>query len=182
MAKTVLVLLADGFEEIEAITIVDILRRAELDVILCGINGREPSGAYGVTIKADKTIEEVTQGADAVVIPGGMPGADNLSKSARVNKIIKDMYASNKLIAAICASPAIVLAPTGVLRGKKATAYPGMEKRFSKETTFKEERVVIDGNIITSRGPGTAISFSLAIVEKLLSKGISDNIRTKILA
>ena len=111
---------------------------------------------------------------DAVVFPGGMPGAEHLASSTKVKDLITKMNNEGRIIAAICASPALVLAPSGVLNGKSATCYPGMEKSFFTNVQFSDDKVVQDGNIITSRGPGTAFEFGLKIAENLAGKAKSD--------
>ena len=166
MAKKAAVLLAPGFEEVEAATPIDFLRRAGLDVIVAGVGETSIEGAHGLTFLADTTVEELSPDLDAVVVPGGMPGAANLAASSAVGALIKGMFTRGKLVASICASPAVVLSPLGVLEGKKTTCYPGFEKDLTCGT-FSEERVVHDGNVITSRGPGTAAEFSLKIIEYL---------------
>lgn len=170
MKKKAVVALADGFEEIEAVTPIDILRRAGLEVIIAGIDKREIVSARGLRVAADVVLMENQESADALVLPGGGLGAVNLQKAQAVKKLILRMNEEKKIIAAICASPAVVLAPLGVLKGRKATCYPGCEKDFAPTTFFSEERVIVDGHIITSRGPGSAAEFSLAIVETLLGK------------
>ena len=182
MAKKALVLLAEGFEEIEAVTVIDILRRAGIDVTACGLVGKEVIGAHGLKVVPDSTLDGFNQEIDAIVLPGGMPGAENLAKSDAVKRLIKKMDAEKKLIAAICASPALVLAPAGVLDEKRATCYPGMEENFSRKTNFSEDKVVVDGNIITSRAPATALIFSLAIAERLAGKKVSERLKKNILA
>lgn len=181
MRKRALIILADGFEEIEAITVIDILRRANIEVITAGINDIKVQGSHGIIVIADKTLPAIKGDFDACVLPGGMPGAKNLSSSAKVNSLIKQMDKGGKIIAAICASPAIVLAPLGVLQNKTATCYPGMQERFLQGTIYKKEAVVIDGHIITSRGPGTALLFALAIVEKLSGKETSKKVEKDVL-
>lgn len=168
MAKRVLVVLAEGFEEIEAVTPIDVLRRAGLEVIIAGVGKREVTGAHGIKIQADAIFEEYQGLPDAIVLPGGLPGANNLKKSAALRDLLKKMKEENRLIGAICASPARVLVPAGVLEGKKATCYPGFEKEFGAQTTFVEDRVVRDGLVITSRAPGSALEFSLELVEQLV--------------
>ncbi len=170
MSKKVLVALADGFEEIEAVSIIDVLRRGGLDVTVAGVGKREIVGAHRITVQADIKLEDVKFSPDAVILPGGMPGADNLKKSSVLKKLLEDMNKSNKVIGAICAAPAVTLAAHGILHGRKATCYPGYENQFGSETTFISDRVVRDKNIITSRGPGTAIEFALEIVSALVSK------------
>ena len=176
MKKKALVVLAEGFEEVEAITPIDILRRAGIDVIVAGLESHVVTGSHGVVVKADVTLEEIKSFPDAVILPGGMPGSENLAKSAKVKDIILTMHSKEKLIAAICASPALVLVPTGILDGKNATCYPGMEENFTPEITFLEDNVIQDGNIITSRGVGTALDFALKIVEYLAGKDTADTV------
>jgi 4-methyl-5(b-hydroxyethyl)-thiazole monophosphate biosynthesis len=168
MKKTVLIVLAEGFEEIEAITPTDVLRRAGVEVIVAGVGKREVTGAHGITVETDTLLEQYGEIPDALVLPGGMPGAENLQKSEALKTILQKMKKSNRLIGAICASPAVVLAPNGVLDGKKATCFPGFEEGLGPKVTFSEERVVCDGQVITSRGPGTAFEFSLELVSQLV--------------
>jgi 4-methyl-5(b-hydroxyethyl)-thiazole monophosphate biosynthesis len=167
MSKTVLIVLATGFEEIEAITPIDVLRRAGLEVTIAGVGGREITGSHGITVVTDTTIEEVEKLPDAIVLPGGMPGAENLAKSDTLREILKRMNDEGRSIGAICAAPAVALAPTGILDGRMATCYPGFESRFGGSIVFSGERVVADGNVMTSRGPGTAFEFALALAERL---------------
>ncbi|MBI4358804.1 MAG: DJ-1/PfpI family protein [Candidatus Omnitrophica bacterium] len=170
MAKKVLIILADGFEEIEAITPVDVLRRAGVEVTIAGLSGKTITGAHGVKFQTDVTFDEYKDLPDAIILPGGMPGAKNLGESPKVAGLVKKMNRQNKVVGAICAAPALALAPTGILNGKKATCYPGFEKNFPSSVAFSSDRVVVDGNIITSRGPGSALEFALELVEKLVSK------------
>jgi 4-methyl-5(b-hydroxyethyl)-thiazole monophosphate biosynthesis len=167
MAKKAIIILAQGFEEIEAVTAIDILRRADIDLTVAGLDSQEVKGAHDLVIKADKRLAEAGEDFDACILPGGMPGATNLAASERLDRLIKRLHKQGKIVAAICASPAIVLAASGVLDNKAATCYPGMEENFGPTTRFKEDTVAIDGNIITSRGPATALPFALAVVEKL---------------
>jgi len=163
----ILIPLAPGFEEIEAVTNIDVLRRAGLDVLTAGIGSSEIEGNHGIKIETDTEISKVDAGdLSAVVLPGGMPGAANLRDSAELLKIIKEVYEDNKLCAAVCAAP-IVLDAAGILEGKNATSYPGFDKEMPS-CNYREDRVVIDGNIITGRGPGVAMEFALTIVEYLL--------------
>ena len=170
MGTKILVVLADGFEEIEAVSIIDVLRRAGLEVTAAGLDKRDVTGSHGITIKTDTTLEEYKAKPDAVILPGGMPGAENLSKSIILKTLLEDMQKSKKLIGAICAAPAVALAAHGLLDGKKATCYPGYENKFGRQIQFSTDRVVCDGNVVTSRGPGTAIEFALEIVSVLVSK------------
>lgn len=168
MAK-ILIPLASGFEEIEAITNIDVLRRAGLEVLTAGIGGTEIEGDHGIKIKTDTTIEEVkAEDLKAVVLPGGMPGAANLKANSELLQLIKELYAEAKLCAAICAAP-IVLEKAGILVEKQATSYPGFDKELNS-ANYSQERVVIDDNIITGRGPGVAMEFAMTIVEYLIDE------------
>ena len=168
MTKKALVLLAEGFEEVEAVTPIDVLRRAGIEVTVASLGAKQVKGAHDIIVVADTTLTEVRGEFDALVLHGGSPGAANLAGSPEVKQLIQNYFKAGKFIAAICAAPAVVLAPTGILKGKRATCFPGCEKDFGKEVTFVKDSVVIDGNVITSRGLGTAHAFSLAIVGKLL--------------
>ncbi len=176
MKKKAIVILADGFEEIEAITVIDILRRAGIEVTACGLDSKTITGSKGIVIDSDKILERDDIEYDACILPGGMPGSENLAKSEKVKKILLEMNSQNKIIGAICAAPAIVLAPLGILDDKSATCYPGMEEAFADSTDFKADDIVIDGNIITSRGPATALKFAIALVDKLCGQTIARKI------
>ena len=163
----VMVPLADGFEEIEAFSVIDILRRAGIEVDVVGVIGTVIKSSHGVRVMVDKKISDVDpEEYDGIVLPGGDPGYKNLARSGMLLNIIRNLDSRGKLVAAICAAPS-VLAKAGVLENKKATIYPGMEKEIPYP---RGERVVVDDNIITSQGPGTAIEFALKIVEKLVGK------------
>jgi 4-methyl-5(b-hydroxyethyl)-thiazole monophosphate biosynthesis len=188
MGKKALVFLADGFEEVEAVTPIDYLRRAGIEVVTAAI-GTELSvtGAHGIIFTADTTIGALNAsgtlnpaGWDCVFVPGGMPGASNLAACVPAGNFYREMAKAGKITAAICASPAVFLAPLGLLEGKRFTCYPGMEKGL-KSGTWSEERVVIDGNLITSRAPGTAAEFALALIEKLAGPEEANNIKEAIL-
>jgi len=154
--------LAEGFEEIEAVAVIDILRRANIKVDVVGIDDEIVSGRNGIKILCDKIITDVKpEDYDGIVLPGGNPGYKNLENNQQVINFIKAFESRGKLIAAICASPTI-LEKIGVLEGKKATCYPAMKDRLKN---FVDERVVVDKNVITSQGPGTAIEFALEIVK-----------------
>ncbi len=182
MSKKAIILLADGFEEIEAVCVIDILRRASIQVTACGIDAISITGSHNIKVQADKILSQFNEDFDALILPGGSKGSNNLAKSKTVSQFIKKAQQNNKIIAAICAAPATVLAPLGILDSKKATCYPGMEDDFGKKTEFKESAVVVDGKLITSRGPATAIEFSLKIVEQLTDDNTAQDIRRKILA
>ena len=179
MKKTVLIVLAEGFEEIEAITPMDVLRRAGLDVVVAGVGKREVTGAHDVIVKTDLMLEQYQGVPDAVVLPGGMPGAENLNKSEVLKDLLQKMKRSGKWIGAICAAPAVVLAPNGILDGKRATCFPGYENELGAKVKFLTDRVVTDGLVITSRGPGTAMEFSLALVSRLVSPEKAEQLNQK---
>jgi 4-methyl-5(b-hydroxyethyl)-thiazole monophosphate biosynthesis len=173
--KKIALLLAEGFEEVEAVTPADFLSRAGVKVFVTGVTGKSVQGSHGIRITADMTVPELPGDIDGVVIPGGMPGAANVASSDPAITLIKKLHREGKLVAAICAAPAVVLEKAGVLTGKKATCYPGFEKEFTR-TTFSSERVVVDGNIVTSRAPGTAAEFALTLVEILAGKKAAEKI------
>jgi 4-methyl-5(b-hydroxyethyl)-thiazole monophosphate biosynthesis len=177
MPKRALVFLAEGFEEVEAVTPVDFLRRAGIEVTTAAVGkDRVVTGARGIPVVADTVAANlVGLPYGAVVLPGGMPGAKNLAASGVVDAVIREAAAKGRIIAAICAAPVIVLAPRGVLAGKKFTCFPGMEKEISG-AVWQEDEVVVDGNLITSRGAGTAALFALAIIEHLTDKDTADKI------
>ena len=178
----VLVLLADGFEEVEALTCVDYLRRASLDAIMVStIDDLNVKGAHGIQVKADMLLKDVKEVSHyrGIIIPGGLPGATNLRDNDLVIKLIQDFDESKKMIGAICAGP-IVLDKAGILEGKKVTSYPGFGKDL-KGANLKDDLVVRDGNIITSRGPATAVYFALEIIEYLHSGDKEKEVKKSIL-
>ncbi|MBI9104049.1 MAG: DJ-1/PfpI family protein [Spirochaetales bacterium] len=174
--KKVIVFLADGFEEVEAVTPIDFLRRAECDVFIAGVTGKMVEGAHGLLVEADGLISDIPQDADAVVIPGGMPGAENIADSAAALNIISSVFDRGGLVASICASPGVVLSRIPILNTRKATCYPGFQKYFPDDATYLEESVVVDGNLITSRGPGTALSWAIELVKYLAGDEVADNL------
>ncbi len=161
-----LVILAAGFEEIEAATIIDVLRRADVDVLVAGLESGPVRGAHAITIVPDQPLDHLSpDDFDAIVLPGGMPGAQRLLDSSRVLALVKSFAAKGKIVAAICAAP-IVLEAAGVIAGRRATSFPGFEL---PSAVYVEERVVEDGTLVTSRGAGTAMEFALALVARLVS-------------
>ena len=182
MPKKAIIILAEGFEEIEAVTVIDVLRRAGVDLKIAGLSGKSVKGAHNLQVQADMTLDEYDGSADAVILPGGMPGSKHLNRSRKVAEIVQKMNSQGKVLGAICAAPALALAPAGVLNGRKATCYPGFENNFSASVRFSEDRVVVDQNIITSRGPGTALDFALELVEKLVDKKEAEKLREGLLA
>jgi len=181
MDKKAVIVLAQGFEEIEAVTPIDILRRAGVNVVVAGLRSKSVKGAHDITINTDVVFGEIDYIPDVLVLPGGTPGAERLAASIELRNLINNMFEDGKLVAAICASPALVLAPSGILEGKKATCYPGMEENFSSSVRVSGDKVVQDGNVITSRGPATALEFSLKIVENIIGKETADLIGEKTL-
>ena len=183
MAKAY-IFLADGFEEIEAITPVDLMRRAGITVTTVSITPlKEVTGANGVTVVADTLITDIDPtDADLLVCPGGMPGAANLAACTELSEMLRKQHSTGRYVAAICAAPAVTLAPLGILSGKKATCYPGLEKTLAQAgATHISERVVRDGNVITSNGPSSAIPFSIALIEALCGSAAAGNVASGIL-
>ena len=179
MAK-VLMPLAQGFEEIEAISVVDILRRAKIEVVLAGLLPGPVVGAHDISITPGTTIDAVdASNFDMIILPGGQPGTDNLNTDKRIHKLLSKFASKKKLIGAICAAP-IVLAAAGLLSGKKATCYPSYRDQLNGGI-YEDTPVVCDGNLITSQGPGTAINFGLAITARLAGYRTSDEISKAIL-
>lgn len=179
--KKVCVLLAEGFEEIEALTVSDVMRRANIICDLVSINkDKQVKSSHGIIVEADKLFEDNME-YDLVVIPGGMPGATNLRDDKRVINLIKKQNKEGKLIGAICAGP-IVLGKAELTEGRNITSYPGYENELPN-CKYLEDEVVVDGNIITSRGPATAMAFSYKLLEKLgyenLVEGISSGMLYK---
>lgn len=172
----VYVFLANGFEEIEAITVIDILRRANIEVKTVGVNGKFLMGAHGVKVEADLLKEGIDlKDLDGIVLPGGMPGTSNLAADKKVLEIINYCVDNNKLIAAICAAPSI-LGNLKILNGKEAICYPGFEDQLFGAKISCESTCLSD-NILTSKGPGVAVEFSLKIVEILKNKEIANSIK-----
>ncbi len=168
---SVLVPLAQGCEELEAVTVIDLLRRAGIDVVTASLDNEPVRASRGTVLIADKTLDEaLQQNYDMIVLPGGLPGADHLDADPRIKELLNTMSDNNKFTAAICAAPK-VLASAGLLAGKRATGFPGvLEKLQLPETEIVASPVVIDDKVITSRGPGTAMDFALQLIELLNGK------------
>jgi 4-methyl-5(b-hydroxyethyl)-thiazole monophosphate biosynthesis len=177
MQKTVLVPVADGTEELEAVAIIDILRRAGADVTVASVSGsRQITASRAVVIVADALIEAcVENDYDLVVLPGGIPGAEHLRDSSVLTRMLKRQRDASRWYGAICASPAVVLAHHGLLEGHQATCHPGFVEQLNNQEQVAT-RVVVDGKCITSRGPGTAVEFALALVEQLYGKAKRDQV------
>ena len=173
----VLVPLAQGCEELEAVTIIDLLRRAGINVITAGLDDQPVKASRGTVLVPDTNLDAVMQHEfDMIVLPGGLPGADNLNNDPRIHKLLKEMSESGAFTAAICAAPK-VLASSGMLEGKRVTSFPGVLDAFN-DLDYRTDPVVQDGRIITSRGPGTAMDFALALIENLLGKTKRDEVES----
>lgn len=182
MPKKALLVLAEGFEEIEAVAPIDILRRAGVEVTVAGLSASPVKSARGLGICADVDFDQAMGEFDALILPGGGGGAQNLAASAGLKTLIVEMFKKGKWICAICASPTVVLFPAGILRGKSATCFQGMEAGFDASVRYVDRKVVVDGNVITSKGPATAVEFALAVAGKLAGEERSEKIRRDILA
>jgi protein deglycase len=169
MKKSVLVPIATGIEEIEAVTIIDVLRRAGVEVVVASVGDLQIVASRGVKIVADKLIAECANRIfDLIALPGGMPGAEYLRDSGELTAMLKAQHKAGRLYAAICASPAVVLQYHGLLEGRQATCYPSLaEKLTGSSKASLAARVIVDKNCITSGGPGTAMEFALKLVECL---------------
>ncbi len=164
---SVLVLLADGTEELEAVTVIDVLRRAEIDVVVAGLTAEAVTASRGVRLIPDTSLDALEiESFDALVLPGGNGGTEAFKSSPLVVDWVKKAATRSMILAAICAAPSVLL-EAGVLRGKKVTSYPGALDPEASEYTYLEEAVVEDDRLITSRGPGTALDFALTLVERL---------------
>jgi 4-methyl-5(b-hydroxyethyl)-thiazole monophosphate biosynthesis len=179
--KKICIPLADGFEEIEAVTLIDVLRRAGFNVKTCALdNSLQARGAHDITVMADMTIDQALDSAwDLVVLPGGMPGASNLRDDARVGKLLEKAAAAGGYVGAICAAP-IALAHFGFVKGKNATSYPGFSDQMPG-AIYSEDRVVRDGKVLTSRGPGTAMEFAFFITDMLADRSRVEELKKHML-
>jgi len=167
--KKIMVPLAYGLEEIEAIAGIDVLRRADIEVITVSLGDLKVKGAHDIIVLADKSIDEVdVDEFDGILLPGGMPGSTNLRDDKRVINMIKSLNESGKLVSAICAAP-IVLERAGVLKGRKATGYPGFDGEMPS-CNYTGDRVVVDNNVITGKGPGAALEFAFEVVNYLVGE------------
>ena len=173
--------LADGFEEIEALCVLDLLRRVKVDIKTVGVTGKIATGSHGIPVTCDVLEKEIDVNCDfdMIILPGGLPGAHNLNSSPVVDAFIKKADIQGKYICAICAAP-YVLGVRGILKGKRATCYPGFETQLEGADTV-DAGVVRDGNIITARAMGSATDFALEIVEALLGKGTREEIKKAII-
>ena len=175
----VLIPLAQGCEDLESVTLIDLLRRANINVTTASLDNEPVTCARGTVIIADTTLDAVfTNNFDLLVLPGGLPGADNLNADPRIHQMIDRLAADGKYIGAICAAPK-VLVENGLLDGKKATAYPNsLSAMNTSKVELSDVAVQIDGKVITSKGPGTAMDFALTLIEILLGKEARDEVET----
>ncbi len=176
--------LADGFEEIEALTPVDLLRRAGVDIVTVSIypDRKNVTGARRIEVCADITIDDVDMSkADILFLPGGMPGTVNLLECAPLMDLVDEQYSKGKRIAAICAAPARILGSKGLVKGRRATCYPGMEDMLEGATAVTDS-VVTDGNITTSRGLGTAVDLACELISIMCGQEKADEIRKSVVA
>jgi 4-methyl-5(b-hydroxyethyl)-thiazole monophosphate biosynthesis len=181
-APSALVLLAEGFEEIEAVTVIDLLRRAGVEVRTAALHGRRATGSHRITLEADAELDDL-QGplCDIIVLPGGMPGAEHLKQDARVISLLQRYAAADRYVAAICAAPG-VLAQAGLLDGRRATSYPGfLGAGAAQDVRLETSPVVVDGRIVTSRGPGTAMDFALSLIELLQGQATRAEVEGRLL-
>jgi 4-methyl-5(b-hydroxyethyl)-thiazole monophosphate biosynthesis len=177
----VLVPLAEGFEEIEAVTVVDLLRRAGIEVHTAALGGLQVTGSHGITIAADLALDAVRADEyDMIVLPGGMPGADHLKRDARVISLLRRYAAEGRYTAAICAAPG-VLAHAGLLDERAATSFPGfLDAGSAPGIRLRTDPVVVDGKVVTSRGPGTAVEFGLALIALLAGAAAREQVQSRL--
>ena len=178
----ILVPLANGFEEIEAINVIDILRRGDVDVVTAGLKEGLVEGSHKIKMLPDTTLDKIDyRDFDGLVLPGGAPGFVNLGNDERILKMAREMDKAGKIVAAICAAPSVLI-KAGVLQGRKATVSPSGKAQVEACANFSEERVVVDGNLVTSRSPGTALEFALKLVEVLAGKEKMQMVKAQTLA
>ena len=178
----VLVPLAEGFEEIEAISVIDILRRAEIEVVTAGLKEGLAEGSHKVKVLPDTTLEKVDwHDFDGLVLPGGAPGFVNLGNDQRIIDMAREMNRAGKCVAAICAAPSVLI-KAGVLQNRKATVSPSGKAQVQACADFREDRVVVDKNLITSRAPGTALEFALKLVEALAGREMMEQVKAQTMA
>jgi 4-methyl-5(b-hydroxyethyl)-thiazole monophosphate biosynthesis len=178
--KKICIPLADGFEEIEAVTLIDVLRRAGFSVTTCGLKDVRVHGSHKITVTADITLDQALNYSwDLVVLPGGMPGAAHLRDDGRIGKLLDQTAKRGGYVGAICAAP-IALARFGFVDGRKATSYPGFVDQMPG-ADYCEDRVVCEGKVLTSRGPGTAMEFALAITELMAGRAKADELKKQML-
>jgi 4-methyl-5(b-hydroxyethyl)-thiazole monophosphate biosynthesis len=180
--ERILVPLADGFEEIEAVAVIDVLRRAELDVTVAGLAPGVPVGRSGIGVATDALLGELDLDRfTMVVLPGGMPGTRHLMEDERVLELVRRLHREGRRTAAICAAP-LVLQAAGVIEGHEVTSHPSVRAKLGGATVVDAPRVVRSGSVVTSQGPGTAIEFALALVEDLCGAARAQEIARALVA
>ncbi len=175
--KRVLVPLAPGFEDLEAVTITDLLRRAGIEVVSAGLHAGLIEGARGTRVQPDAMLDDVLDRPfDMIVLPGGMPGSEHLKNDRRIQALLRRMADAGNYTAAICAAP-MALAEAGLLDGRHATSYPGVVDRLAPAgCRYSTDAVVVDGTVVTSRGPGTAMDFALTLIDLLVGRAQRDQV------
>jgi 4-methyl-5(b-hydroxyethyl)-thiazole monophosphate biosynthesis len=182
VTKRICVLLAQGFEETEAVAVIDVLRRAELDVVLIGLDKHLVRGSHGIVIEADQLLANASLLEwDLIYLPGGLPGAHFLRDNEHVQNLLRTQHASGRLVAAICAAP-LALEKAGLLRGRRVTSHPSVRDQLVSVREYRQDRVVIDDNVITSRGAGTALELGFALVALLDGRESAERIRESMVA
>ncbi|MBN1864701.1 MAG: DJ-1/PfpI family protein [Victivallales bacterium] len=168
MRKTVAIVLADGYEEIEVVVPADVLRRLGHEVLLVALDDSPPAGAHGIAVGTDCALDALDAASlDALVLPGGMPGAENLRNSQKLVSLVREMHGAGKIVSAICAAP-IVLAEAGIMTGKVCTGYPmALVKNALSDASYTGNNAEVDGNIVTGKGPGAAFDFTVKVAEAL---------------
>lgn len=180
MSQTVYIVLAEGFEEIEAIVPVDVLRRAGFAVTTVGLAGGQVKGSHGMVLTADRVWEDVAESTpDVLVLPGGMPGSKTLGEHDGLRTMAGRVAEANGYLAAICAAPAFTLAAWGMLEYRNATCYPGCEAQSPEGANWKSEPVVVDDRVVTAKGPGVALDFAFALVEMLSGADASKELKAQ---
>ena len=164
MSNKIICILADGFEEIEAVTPIDFLRRLGLEIVIAGLGNRKIKGSHGIVLEADLELADLAETPKALILPGGMPGSTNLRDNELVIKLIQQTFNQGNLVAAICAAP-IAMDKAGILKGKTITAHPSVRDSFAAGVTYTGNGVEQDGNIITAKGAGVAFDFASKIAE-----------------
>ncbi len=181
MAKVIMPL-AEGFEEIEAVNVIDILRRADIDVVTASLKDGMVTGSHKIAVQPDTSLNKIDfKDYDGLVLPGGAPGFVNLGNDERVLNMAREMDREGKIVAAICAAPSVLI-KAGVLQGRRATVSPSGKAAVQACADFSEDRVVVDGNLVTSRSPGTALEFALKLVEVLAGREKMDLVKAQTLA
>jgi 4-methyl-5(b-hydroxyethyl)-thiazole monophosphate biosynthesis len=178
----VLIPLANGCEELEAVTVIDLLRRAGIEVVTAGLTDGPVTASRGVVLIPDRSLDQVIDDDfDMIVLPGGLPGADHLDADPRIHALLQRMAEQERYTAAICAAPKVLL-NAGLLDGRKATAYPGViDGLMTKNSQLLADAVVTDGKVVTSRGPGTAMDFALTLIERLLGADKREEVETPLM-